>query len=301
MPRRFATLDVFTTTPLAGNPLAVVLDGQGLSDARMQAIAGEFNLSETVFVLPPEDARNRAGLRIFTPARELPFAGHPTVGTAALLALQDHGGRHGHVAFDLEERVGVVPCAVEVLNVDTARASFTVPRASLRVGDLPDNGLIARALGLAPEDVGADDHAPAVWSAGVPFGLVPLRSRAALDAIRIDREAFDRAFAGAAEGHCFAWTPDGEGGEIAVHARMFAPTMGIAEDPATGGAVAAFSGAWVAAARPGDGDHALAIEQGRRMGRPSRIDLSVSVVDGAVTRAAIGGGAVVIATGVIHV
>src|SRR5215510_11546046 len=113
MPRRFFTLDVFTNLPLGGNPLAVVLDGQGLGDAGKQAIAREFNLSETVFVLPPDDPHHRAKLRIFTPARELPFAGHPTVGTAVALGLVDHGARHGTLAFSLEEGVGVVPCAVE--------------------------------------------------------------------------------------------------------------------------------------------------------------------------------------------
>src|SRR5215210_1562461 len=101
MPRRYFTLDVFTAMPLGGNPLAVVLDGQGLGDAGLQAIAREFNLSETVFVLPPKDPHQRARLRIFTPQRELPFAGHPTVGTAVLLGLLDHGARHGTLAFGL--------------------------------------------------------------------------------------------------------------------------------------------------------------------------------------------------------
>ena len=128
MPRRYAILDVFADRPLAGNPLAVVLDSDGLDGARMQAIAREFNLSETVFVLPPDDGRHRARLRIFTPARELPFAGHPTVGTAVLLALEDQGGATGAAAFGLEERVGVVPCAVAVEGEGRVRARFRVPR-----------------------------------------------------------------------------------------------------------------------------------------------------------------------------
>src|SRR5881227_4105953 len=108
MRRRFVTLDVFTEKRFAGNPLAVVLEPDGLDTAMMQAIAREFNLSETVFVQPPEDSSHRAKLRIFTPGRELPFAGHPTVGTAVLLALRDRGGAPGAVAFGLEETVGVV-------------------------------------------------------------------------------------------------------------------------------------------------------------------------------------------------
>src|SRR5919199_4676369 len=114
MPYRYFVLDVFTDTPLTGNPLAVVLDAEGLDGARMQAIAREFNLSETVFVLPPEDPRHRARVRIFTPKGELPFAGHPTVGSAVLLALEDRGGEPGAMAFGLEEQVGIVPCAVEL-------------------------------------------------------------------------------------------------------------------------------------------------------------------------------------------
>src|SRR5215218_5747469 len=128
MPRRFVTLDVFTRQPLAGNPLAVVLDAEGLDSGRMQAIAREFNLSETVFVLPPDDARHRARLRIFTPTHELPFAGHPTVGSAVLLAVRDSGGEPGAAAFGLEEKVGTVACAVEVQGAGRGYARFRLPR-----------------------------------------------------------------------------------------------------------------------------------------------------------------------------
>src|SRR5918995_5834491 len=124
MPRRFVTLDVFTDRALAGNPVAVVLDAEGLDTAAMQAIAGEFNLSETVFVLPPDEARHRARLRIFTPARELPFAGHPTVGTAVLLGLRDRDGKPGAAAFGLEETAGTVACVVEVEGEDKGHARF---------------------------------------------------------------------------------------------------------------------------------------------------------------------------------
>src|SRR5829696_3999654 len=127
MLRRFVTLDVFTTRALAGNPLAVVLDAEGLDTAAMQKIAGEFNLSETVFVLPPDEERHRARLRIFTPGRELPFAGHPTVGTAVLLALQDRRGEAGTVAFGLKETAGIVPCVVEVEGEGRGHARFKAP------------------------------------------------------------------------------------------------------------------------------------------------------------------------------
>ncbi len=126
MPRRFVTLDVFTSEPFTGNPLAVVLDSEGLDADGMQALAKEFNLSETVFVSPPSDPHQRADIRIFTPRRELPFAGHPTVGTAVLLALLDREGEPGAVAFGLREQVGVVPCAVEVQ--DGTRAALPARR-----------------------------------------------------------------------------------------------------------------------------------------------------------------------------
>ena len=297
MARRFATLDVFTGTALAGNPLAVVLDAQNLPDARMQAIAREFNLSETVFVQPPEDPHNRARLRIFTPARELPFAGHPTIGTAVLLALLDHGGRHGHVAFDLEETVGIVPCAVEILNSDTGRATFTLPRLPERVGDLPDTATLAAALGVDQAEMGLSGHLPAIWSAGVPFGIVPMKNRAAVSRARPVSGTFEAAFGEAAAGHAYVYCAEPIEPTSRYHARMFAPDLGVVEDPATGSAAAAFAGAVMAAERPADGDTGFIIEQGDAMGRPSRITLGLVVENGALVRASIGGEAVLIMEG----
>src|SRR6187399_253539 len=144
MRRRFVTLDVFTTRRFAGNPLAVVLDPDGLDTAAMQTIAREFNLSETVFVFPPADKGNRAKLRIFTPARELPFAGHPTVGTAVLLGGLDGGGER---SFILDEKIGPVPCRVQSSGAGRGRASFDIPRLPAKEADLPDTGVMAKALG----------------------------------------------------------------------------------------------------------------------------------------------------------
>ncbi|HEX3996485.1 MAG TPA: PhzF family phenazine biosynthesis protein, partial [Acetobacteraceae bacterium] len=158
MTRRFHTLDVFTGQALAGNPLAVVLDAQDLDDQRMQAIAREFNLSETVFVGPPTNQANRASLRIFTPGREVPFAGHPTVGTAVLLGLLDpDGGRE----FTLEEKIGLVPCVVEARGPERGHATFTLPRLPERIGRLPDNATLALGLGLEEADIGFGGHQPA--------------------------------------------------------------------------------------------------------------------------------------------
>src|SRR4051794_39903446 len=170
MRRRFVTLDVFTQKRFAGNPLAVVLEPDGLDTAAMQAIAREFNLSETVFVFPPADKQHRAALRIFTPGRELPFAGHPTVGTAVLLGRLDGGSNARE--FVLEEKIGPVACHVEPSG-DGGRARFDIPRLPAQAGDVADAATLAKALSLTPGDLGFADYTASRWSAGNPFTVVP--------------------------------------------------------------------------------------------------------------------------------
>lgn len=300
MRRRFFTLDVFTKRPLAGNPLAVVLDAQGLSDTAMQAIAGEFNLSETVFVLPPADPHQRAALRIFTPARELPFAGHPTVGTAVLLGLLDHGHGHGVAAFGLEEKVGLVTCVVEVAGEGHGEATFTLPRLPQRVGDAGDVDAIARAIDVAPTEIGFDDHVPAIFSAGVGFTFVPLKTRADVTKAAVNRQAWRQAIGPADHANAFVYCRETAEEGHHWHARMFAPDLGVGEDPATGAAVAAFAGAVMAFEKPEDGDHLVIVEQGYAMGRPSQIALGLTVANGVLTRATIGGSAVVVSEGALR-
>lgn len=299
MGRRFFTLDVFTNAPLSGNPLAVVLDAQGLGDAGMQAIAREFNLSETVFVLPAQDPHQRAALRIFTPTAELPFAGHPTVGTAVLLGLLDHGRQHGALAFGLEEKVGLVPCAVEIEGEGRGLATFTLPRASERLGELSDIAAIAAALDLTPDDIGFDNHVPARYSAGVPYALVPLASRDAVDRAKRRPSLWAAGFGDGPRANAFLYCREPVDPAHAFHARMFAPDLGIGEDPATGSAVAAFSAAVMDFDRPVDGEHTLVIEQGYAMGRPSQIVLTLTVAGGTLARASIGGRAVVVSEGAL--
>ena len=301
MRRRFFTLDVFTERPLAGNPLAVVLDCQGLTDAAMQGIAREFNLSETVFVLPPEDARNRARLRIFTPGRELPFAGHPTVGTAVLLACLDHGAGHGVLGFGLEEKVGLVPCVVEVKRDGCGEATFTLPRLPEELGPAPQASLIAQALSLNEQDIGFGEHRPTIYSAGNGFTFVPVKSAAAVARSRPDLGAWDAGVGPADHPNAFLYTRETTDAGSAYHARMYAPDMGVLEDPATGSAVAAFAGAVMRFDRPRDGEHMLVVEQGYEMGRPSKITLGLSVEGGRLTKATIGGCAVVVSEGALRV
>lgn len=300
MRRRFFTLDVFTDRALGGNPLAVVLDGQALSDAAMQGIAREFNLSETVFVLPPADPHQRASLRIFTPGRELPFAGHPTVGTAVLLGLLDHGHGHGVLAFGLEEKVGLVPCAVETRGEGFGHAAFTLPRLPEPIADAAPDAAIAAALGLEASDIGFEAHRPSVMSAGVGFTFVPVASAEAVARARPRLDAWRDAIRPADHANAFVYCRQTETQGHAFHARMFAPDMGVLEDPATGGAVAAFAGVVMAFERPGDGEHELVIEQGYEMGRPSQITLGLTVEKGRLVKATIGGCAVVVSEGALR-
>jgi trans-2,3-dihydro-3-hydroxyanthranilate isomerase len=296
MTRRFQTLDVFTETALAGNPLAVVLDAEGLDDARMQVIAAEFNLSETVFVLEPRNAVNSARVRIFTPKRELPFAGHPTVGAAALIA---HRRASDLLAAQdlrivLEEPIGDVVCVARHRKGQALAAYFELPKLPQRLEDKPPSAVqIAASLGLELQDIGFDGHEPSLYSAGAPFLFVPIRS---LDAI--GRAAPGILPWATRDGPAtFVYTRETEREASAYHARMFAGGWGIGEDPATGSAVAAFAGVVQAFDRPSDGDHMMTIEQGFEMGRPSLIALGLGIEDGALVSATIGGSVVLVSSG----
>ena len=305
--RRFATLDVFTDTPLAGNPLAVVLDSEGLDGAAMQAIAREFNLSETVFVLPPEEARHRARLRIFTPARELPFAGHPTVGTAVLLALRDRAERQAAAladaaAFGLEEEIGIVSCAVEgAADGTSGRARFKLPVLPRYLGEAAARDAIAEALGLRSSEIGFNRHLPSRHGAGPAFTFVPLASHDALDRARLDSGRFERLFPDGSTDALYLYALDPEGIGHRYQARMFAPHLGVAEDPATGSAAAAFAGVLMQFEPLGEGTHDVLIRQGVAMGRPSTIDLQLVIAEGGLRSVEIGGHAVVVSEGTLHV
>jgi trans-2,3-dihydro-3-hydroxyanthranilate isomerase len=290
MRRRFATLDVFTQRRFAGNPLAVVLEAEGLETDVMQAIAREFNHPETVFVFAPADAGHRARVRIFTPVQELPFAGHPTVGTAVLLALCDDAAAGSDLV--LEEGLGAVRCTLESVNGAGGGARFAIPKLPREVGPAADTAAIAAALSLEPSDI---DGRPARGSAGIPFTFVAIGSLDAMARCRPDAAKFDSAFPDrAAYVFCSETADPGHH----FHARMFAPGLGIPEDPATGSAAAAFAG--LLASRLGDGDHTIAIEQGYEMGRPSLIRLAAVVSAGRLLSASIGGDAVVVTEGTIE-
>ena len=297
MKRRFATLDVFTQRRFAGNPLAVVRDGDGLDAATMQAIAREFNLPETVFLLPAENRAHAARLRIFTPAAELPFAGHPTVGTAVLLGLD--GGKSARELV-LEEGIGLVRCTTETRGDDRGHARFALPRLPERTGDAADAGDLAAALGLTLDDLGLDDFEPGKWSAGLEFTMIPLRGLDAIGRARCDPAHWQAAFGATGPRTVYLYCRETAEDGHAFHVRMFAPHMGIPEDPATGSAAGAFAGVLALYGELAGGEHAFAIEQGYEMGRPSVIELSLTLTGGALADASIGGDAILVGEGSIE-
>lgn len=299
MSHAYATLDVFTDEALAGNPLAVVFDADDLSPERMQAIAREFSLSETVFVLSSRDPVNSARIRIFTPQRELPFAGHPTVGAAVVLAERRAPEiiARQDLSVVLEEEIGLVTCTVR-RHRGVTRASFGLPRLPERLGQAVDPALAAAALGLDPSDIGYAGHTPAIASAGVPFVCVPLAGLVAAGRVAPDLRSWDHVFG---PHGVFLYTPETTRADAQLHARMFAPAHGVAEDPATGSAAAALVA--LLAERDGlaDGDHTVVIEQGVEMGRPSLITVGMEMAGGRLLAASVGGAAVMVSEGLLAV
>lgn len=295
MTRPYVIYDVFTKDRLAGNPLAVVFEAGDLSTERMQAITKELNLSETVFVTGR--AGQAAHLRIFTPGYELPFAGHPTVGTA--VALAEHMQVVGNTELVLHEKIGPITAHVTRSAGQAGFAQFDLPRLSQPVDFVAEIDKVAEALGLQSGQIGFDRHDVLVWSAGVPFMLVPVKDLAAVAQVQFDASLWVKAthHIDGRSVSAFVYCRGGEGADAAFHARMFSPAMGIAEDPATGAAVAALTGQLHAADRYPDGVTSLLIEQGYEMGRPSQIHVSLTIAGGAITKAAIGGHAVNIASG----
>ncbi len=291
----YLLLDVFTTERMKGNPLAVVPKADGLLDNEMQAIAAEFNLSETVFLLKPENERNLASVRIFTPQVELPFAGHPTVGASVVLGLQRQASM-----VRIEEKVGVIMALVERYSKKSGHAKFGLPRLPEEAGSAPETMAIARSLGLDPEEIGCGLHKPAVFSAGVIFYLVPVRNAAALRRIRTNPSDWEATFP---KGHhsvyAFTETPEETGNQFA--ARMFSPGMGLGEDPGTGAAAAALIGLIARNAVFADGQAEYTIRQGVEMGRPCRIAIQLRKEGDALTYASVGGDAVIIGEGELEV
>ncbi|MEO6394351.1 MAG: PhzF family phenazine biosynthesis protein [Devosia sp.] len=285
----YLLLDVFTTERLSGNPLAVVMKADGLLDDQMQRIAGEFNLSETVFVTRPQSERHSAALRIFTPSLELPFAGHPTVGAAVALGLENRTS-----AIRLEEKIGVITCVIEKLDKRTGHARFALPHLPVVAGKSPDKGRLALTLGVEPDDIGCGLYRPGVYSAGVIYYTVPVRNASVLKWLSPQVRGWNEAFPlGLSAVYAYTETPEEADNDFA--ARMFAPLARVGEDPATGSAAAALIGEF--ARHAGDGQTEYIIRQGFEMGRPSRIAVQIRKDGETLTHGAIGGHAVIVGQG----
>ncbi len=290
----FETLDVFTSKKFTGNPLAVIMDARGLSSAQMQTITGEFNLSESTFVLPPENPDNTARVRIFTPGYEMPFAGHPTVGTAIAIAR----ARKLKGEIRLELNTGVFPVEVEA-SANGGFAEFQNPNLPAETGAAPSAEAIAAAMSLPVSAIDIGAHKPRRCGAGVDFLYV----RTPMDALK-SATVNSSAWGGLGVEEIVGVYLYAEGCEAADadwHVRMFAPGAGVVEDPATGSAAAGFPAQLIRSQKIVDGDHRWVIEQGFEMGRPSRIIATVGVKAGAVSSVRIGGEAVFMQKGQIFV
>jgi trans-2,3-dihydro-3-hydroxyanthranilate isomerase len=281
----FVTVDVFTTTKFGGNPLAVLPDARGLATEQMQAIAAEFNYAETTFVLPAQDAAHTAQVRIFTPRAEMPFAGHPNVGTAFVLASEARGALKEPIVF--EEKAGLV--RLELIKHGGAIVGARLnPPQPLRRGPTIAPDLVANACSLDTADIETANHAPCFVSCGVGFVFAELKTRAALGKAQPRAEIFAAHVKADAATGILLYVKEATG-DADIQARMFAPLVGVAEDPATGSANVALAG-FLANLRPErDLTLNLRIAQGVDMGRPSLLEASAEKRDGEVKMMSIGG------------
>jgi trans-2,3-dihydro-3-hydroxyanthranilate isomerase len=294
----FYTADVFTGEMFGGNQLAVFPAAGGLDAQLMQAIARELNLAETVFVFPPDDPAHTRKLRIFTPGMELPFAGHPTLGTAFVLAsLAEVTLDDAITSIVFEEGVGPIPVTIRVEGGLPTYCELTAARLPEFGPAPPPLDEIAAVLSLRPDEIRTDDFSPRGASCGVPFFLVPVRDAGALARARPELSVWERSFSGWWAPHLYPFveTAGREGADI--RARMFAPALGIAEDPATGAAAAALAGYLAATRPPETGTLRWVVDQGIEMGRPSRLHVECDRDGDRVMAVRVGGSAVMVAEG----
>jgi trans-2,3-dihydro-3-hydroxyanthranilate isomerase len=303
--RRFVQVDVFTETPFCGNPLAVILEGEGLTAEQMQALAREMNLSETSFVLAPTDPTAHARVRIFTPQLELPFAGHPVVGTGYVLVTEGVLPTLGdRFEIRLELGLGVLPVEIDC-RAGLVRQITMTQRPPQFLASVPsaDVAQLARGLGLAPQDIWGTGLPAQLVSTGLPQLMVPVRSLAAMQAITLDLGALHGICQRYGTHSIYAFTRETITPGADAHSRLFAPLAGVLEDPATGSASGAL-GAYLVHHRVVGGDMPLVHlenEQGYEMGRPSRILMEVERNGATISRVRVGGGVVKVIDGAVCV
>ena len=298
MKYRYYTCDVFTETRFGGNPLAVLPSADGLSDDQMQQIAREFNFSETAFVFPPQAGHTRK-VRIFTPAREVPFAGHPNIGTAFVLASTGEFGEiRSLLSVTFEEKAGLVRITIQEGQGKIASCELAAPE-SLSLGKSIPAELLASAVSLAPEDVMTETHQPQVASVGLPFLMTELRDRAALERARVNSTGVESILRQDIRPSIYLYTRATDGFDI--RARMFAPLSGVPEDPATGSASCAVGGLLAHYSGQANGQFSYRIAQGVEMRRPSVLLVRAEMADGSVKATWVGGACVLVSEGFIHV
>ena len=297
MKYRYYICDVFTDTRFGGNQLAVLPQADGLSKPQMQQIAREFNFSETTFVFPPKAGHTRH-VRIFTPAREIPFAGHPNVGTAFVLA---SSGEFGEIKSSLtvtfEEEAGLVSVAIHESDGKIASCELTAPQ-SLSFGKTLSVELVADAISVDAKDVVTKTHSPQVTSVGLPFVMVELRDRSVLERARINMSGFEALVAQDVMPDVYLYTQASDGFDI--RARMFAPLSGVPEDPATGSANCALAGLLAHYNPQPNGSFRWRIAQGVEMGRPSTLIARAEKKDDVVQTTRIGGATILVCEGFIY-
>jgi len=292
--------DVFTDRPFGGNQLAVFPDASNIPEQLLLPITREFNFSEVTFVYPPADAGNTRRVRIFTPGGEIPFAGHPTVGTAfVLFASGELRADCAEVTVRLEEKVGTVPVRVrfpEGGGLAPAFAQLSVARLPEVVPPSPSLATLAEVLSLDESDFLGGDYMPEAVSCGIPFLMVPLRTRDAVRRARVRSDAWERTLRGTPGSEIMVFALDPERAGTDLRARVFVPGLNIAEDPATGSASACLAG-YLAMRTPRDGTLRWVCEQGVEMGRPSVIEVEADKSGGKITAVRCGGSAVMVAEG----
>lgn len=295
----FQTVDVFSETALGGSPLAVVRGADDLSDEVLQAIAREFSLPETAFVLTPQNKAHSARVRLFTPLREVSFSGHSTLGVATVLA---NGGetkveQETDCLVILEQGIGTVRVGVRLEPGKAAFAEFDAPRRPADAGPLPPVETLAAALNLIPKEIGFENHVPQCFAAGETFAFVPVINLAALRRAKVMASRWAAGFEDQGVLGAYLYTRESVSKANHFHARMFAPAAGILEDPASGSAAVCFAGLLKAYDRLPDGVHKRTIEQGYEIGRPSLVTLVLEIEGGVLDTVRIAGRCVTVGAG----
>ena len=298
---RYWTADIFTDKPFGGNQLAVFPDAVGMNADQMFALAREFNFSETTFVFPAEKGGTRR-LRIWTPGGEVPFAGHPTVGTAHVLAAIGAIALEGETTpIVFEEEVGLVPVTIRATDGKPVFAQLSVARLPEIGPPVPTRETLAGILSLEAKDLLGGHFSPQSVSCGLPFLFVPLRDRDAVKRSRIRTDQWERTLGNAWASMIFVFSRDPEREGSDIRARMFAPGISVPEDPATGSACAALGGYLAARDTRQDGTLRWVVEQGFEMGRPSILEIEVDKRAGAIAAVRVGGATVMMSEGTIDV